>query len=135
MVLTFPVLFIIRRDGISAFDISIILNNSLNNALEACENLKELKPEEPLSISIEAYCKNNMFFIEVINTFDGMIRYEKKDDILLTRKENYFEHGLGFQNIRKCAEKYLGSAEYSYEAKQFCVTVMLQKVWEKDGGS
>ena len=35
---------------ISAFDISIILNNALNNALEACERLKEKNPEAPPSI-------------------------------------------------------------------------------------
>lgn len=29
----------------------------------------------------------------------------------------------------------LGLAEYNYEAKQFRVTVMPQKVWEKDGRS
>lgn len=116
--------------GISVFDISVILNNALNNALEACENLKESKPEEPLSVSIDAYCRNNLFFIEIVNTFDGRIKYEKKDNILVTRKENAFEHGLGFQNIRKCAEKYLGLAEFCYDAKRFSVTVMLQKAWD-----
>lgn len=117
--------------GISAFDVSIILNNSLNNALEACEKLKEQRPKQELTVSVEAYCRNNMFFIEVENTFDGVLRYEENGHILLTRKENAFEHGLGFQNIRQCAEKYLGAAEYRYSADKFHLTVMLQRVWEK----
>ena len=48
--------------GISAFDISIILNNALSNALEACQKLKEQSGEAAPEIEISSYCRNNMFF-------------------------------------------------------------------------
>lgn len=117
---------------ISAFDISIILNNALNNALEACERLKEKNPEVPLSIQIEAYCKNNVFLMEITNTFDGILKHAERERFLMTRKEDPFEHGLGFQNIRRCAEKYFGTADYRYSEDRFYLTVMLQRVWKSE---
>lgn len=117
---------------ISAFDISIILNNALNNALEACERLKEKNPEAPLSIQIEAYCKNNVFLMEITNTFDGILKHAERERFLMTRKEDPFEHGLGFQNIRRCAEKYFGTADYRYSEDRFYLTVMLQRVWKSE---
>lgn len=38
-----------------------------------------------------------------------------------------FRHGLGFQNIIRCAEKYLGNANYTYSGQTFRLTVMLKK--------
>lgn len=118
-----------KEYGISAFDIGVILNNALDNALEACGNLQKRKPEEPLFIQIETYCRNNMYFIEIANRFDGILRYEETKGELLTRKDNAFEHGLGFQNLSLCAEKYLGKAAYRYSTDTFYLTVMLQRVW------
>lgn len=59
--------------GIDVFDLSIILNNALNNALEACEVLSGSDPEAERFISVTSYCKNNMFLIEVKNSFDGTV--------------------------------------------------------------
>ena len=53
--------------GISAFDISIILNNALNNAIEACQKLKEQRGEATPEIEISSYCRNNMFFTVIRN--------------------------------------------------------------------
>lgn len=115
--------------GISAFDIGVILNNALDNALEACGNLRKLKPEELLCIQIETFCRNNMYFIEIANRFDGILRYEETKGGLMTRKDDLFEHGLGFRNISLCAEKYLGKADYRYSKDTFYLTVMMQRVW------
>lgn len=116
--------------NISAFDISVILNNALNNALEACSNLREQRPEELLFIEAEAYCKNNMFFIEIRNSFDGVLSSGRKSGFPGTRKKDTCGHGLGLENIRQCADKYLGAVEFTHDEKQFCLTVMLQRVWE-----
>ena len=113
--------------GISAFDISIILNNALNNAIEACQKLKEQRGEATPEIEISSYCRNNMFFTVIRNSFDGVLSRDSSDFSLITRKDDLKWHGLGFQNIRKSAEKYLGSAEYEVKENQFILTVMLQK--------
>lgn len=113
--------------GIDVFDLSIILNNALNNALEACEVLSGSEPEAERFISVTSYCKNNMFLIEVKNSFDGTVCVTE-DGGLKSRKQDTHRHGLGFQNIVRCADKYLGSADYTCCDRTFTLIVMLQKI-------
>ena len=113
--------------GIDVFDLSIILNNALNNALEACEVLSGSDPEAERFISVTTYCKNNMFLIEVKNSFDGTVCVTE-DGGLKSRKQDTHRHGLGFQNIVRCADKYLGSADYTCCDRTFTLIVMLQKI-------
>ena len=112
---------------IDVFDLSIILNNALNNALEACEVLSGSEPEAERFISVTSYCKNNMFLIEVKNSFDGTVCVTE-DGGLKSRKQDTHRHGLGFQNIVRCADKYLGSADYTCCDRTFTLIVMLQKI-------
>lgn len=113
--------------GIDAFDLSIILNNSLDNALEACETLLEQNPEAGVYIKIKSYCKNNMFLMEVENSYDGVLLGAKDGAAPQTRKKDSSQHGLGFQNILRCSEKYFGNAKYLCSGQTFQLTVMLQK--------
>ena len=113
--------------GIDVFDLSIILNNALNNALEACEVLSGSDPEAERFINVTSYCKNNMFLIEVKNSFDGTVCVTE-DGGLKSRKQDTHRHGLGFQNIVRCVDKYLGSADYTCCDRTFTLIVMLQKI-------
>ena len=113
--------------GIDAFDLSIILNNSLDNALEACEILLGQKPEAGTYIEVKSCCKGNMFLLEVENSCDGVLLEAESAAAPLTRKKDTARHGLGFQNILRCSEKYFGSAKYSCSGQTFHLTVMLQK--------
>lgn len=113
--------------GIDAFDLSIILNNSLDNALEACELLLEQTPEAGAYIEVTSCCKGNMFLMEVENSCDGVLLEAESTAAPLTRKKDTARHGLGFQNILRCSEKYFGSAKYSCIGQTFHLTVMLQK--------
>lgn len=83
-------------------------------------------PEAGRFISVISCCKNNMFLIEVKNSFDGVV-YGAGDGALKSRKQNTHRHGLGFQNIVRCADKYLGSTDYTCCDKTFTLVVMLQK--------
>lgn len=112
--------------GIDAFDLSIILNNGLDNALEACEALGKRKPEIEAYIRIISYCKNNMLMVEIENSFDGVL-LSTEGGAPRTRKRDVGRHGLGFQTILRCAEKYLGSAVYTSDVDTFHLTVMLQR--------
>ena len=113
--------------GIDAFDLSIILNNSLDNALEACEILLGQKPEAGTYIEVKSCCKGNMFLLEVENSCDGVLLEAESAAAPLTRKKDTARHGLGFQNILRCSEKYFGRAKYSCSGQTFHLTVMLQK--------
>lgn len=118
--------------GIDAFDLSIILNNSLDNALEACEMLLEKDSEAKAYIRIRSYCKSNMFLMELENSCDGLVIEAGNGAALRTRKEDTVQHGLGYQTILRCAEKYYGGAEYKCSGQMFQLTVMLQKAGSYD---
>ena len=106
--------------GISAFDISILLNNGLDNALEAAE-----KEEEP-SIHLDSYANGNMFFIEIRNTFTGELFADEAEKTLLTSKTDDGIHGLGMKNMQSCAEKYFGTLRWESSGKEFLLEIMLQ---------
>lgn len=106
--------------GISAFDISILLNNGLDNALEAAE-----KEEEP-SIYLDSYVKGNMFFIEIRNSFTGELFVDEAEKTLLTSKTDGGIHGLGMKNMQSCAEKYFGTLRWESSGKEFLLEIMLQ---------
>lgn len=109
--------------NIDAFDFSIIINNALDNALEACKKQKEGRK----TIELNAYRRENMFFIIIKNSFDGAITRDKKDGRLITTKFDSENHGLGLRNIEVCAEKYYGKVETTVRDKEFELAVMLQK--------
>ena len=92
------------------YDVAIILNNALENSLEACEKF----------ISIRSYNRGNLFFIEIENDFNGCI---EKD--FATTKADKNLHGLGLKNIRRCAQKYLGDIDIITDENIFKLTVML----------
>lgn len=106
--------------GISAFDLSILLNNGLDNAMEASQ--KEKAPY----IRLESYVKGNMFFIEIRNAFSGRLKEGGAEGVLQTSKSDPSIHGLGIKNMRNCAEKYYGTLRYTVGGGEFLLTVMLQ---------
>ena len=109
--------------NIDAFDLSIILNNALDNALEACKRQKEGKK----FMELKAYRRENMFFIILKNSFDGSLNRDKEGGRLRTTKTDAGEHGLGLRNIEMCAEKYYGKEESTVRDKEFELAVMLQR--------
>lgn len=111
--------------GISAFDVSIILNNGLDNALEAAQN------EEKRYIHLGSYIRENIFFIEIRNGFTGVLKKDITGENLCTSKEEA-GHGLGMKNIISCAEKYYGKAQWSVKDKEFILVIMLQGRRQKD---
>ncbi|MBD5104829.1 MAG: GHKL domain-containing protein [Ruminococcaceae bacterium] len=115
---SFPV-----KGNIDVYDMGIILNNALENAVEACEGLME-----PY-IFLRSYTKGNLFFIESENNFSGEIELGGETGLPLTSKKNPDSHGLGLSNIRRTAEKYMGDIDISTVKKDgeriFTLTVML----------
>ena len=108
--------------GIEAFDLGIVLNNALDNAIEACRKIPEELGRE---IRFRGYIKGRMFFLVVENTYDGtMMRI--RDGELMTTKTDEEIHGLGMSNMRSCVEKYYGTMQYELGENRFILTIMLQ---------
>ncbi|MDE6604288.1 MAG: GHKL domain-containing protein [Lachnospiraceae bacterium] len=113
--------------GINAFDISIILNNGLSNAIEAIE--RECSPTP--HISLYSYRMKNMYVIEIANSYTGELKTDEQGGLPVTTKEDE-GHGFGLSSIRHAAHKYLGDVAIGkeiYEQEDRCVLrVMLQTI-------
>lgn len=112
---------------INAFDISIILHNALQNALENVDG------GESSYISILSYRKRNAYMIEIKNSYTGTIQWHPETGLPMTSKEKmpgsqsgYMQtHGYGLSNIRRVAKKYAGDIDITAKDGAFCLSVML----------
>lgn len=102
--------------AIQSYDISVILGNALDNAIEACLRLGQKAPQEKQFIRLSSFRRGKFFFIEAENSFDGTLRERKHGEFPETLKEERQIHGIGFSNMKKTAEKYDGAVDYSVAA-------------------
>lgn len=107
--------------GIGAFDLGILLNNALDNAIEA--GLKTAGDHR--FVSLRSYTKGRMFFLVVENTYDGKRPIEEGGLFRTTKKDTQL-HGLGMKNMKSCVERYYGTMEYEVSQDTFILTLMLQ---------
>lgn len=119
-------LLLMENVQIQSYDIGIIIGNALDNAIEACQKLKNIDENEDVFILLRSFIRGKMFFIEVENSFDGKIIREKNSEFPITDKADKKEHGIGLNNIKNTAQKYYGGVDWSVENKKFTLTVMLQ---------
>ena len=109
---------------IDIYDIAVILNNALENAIEACR-----KAEGNKQIKLHSYVKGSLFFIEVENDFSEDIIIEKESGLPVSSKESGKLHGIGISNIQRCAKKYKGDIDIEISdtdgRKKFSLTVMM----------
>lgn len=104
---------------ISDYDISIILGNIIDNAMDAVIKIKEDKRKIDIKITDE----RNKFIIFVKNTYDGKILLEGKE--LKTTKKNKNKHGIGIKNIKNSVEKYDGFYKTKFDEKEFISSVII----------
>ena len=102
---------------VNEFDINMVLSNLLMNAYEAiqiCES-KEIK--------VSMRYDRGMLKIQVINTYNGVIKKEKEE--FLTTKEEAEEHGIGLVSVRKIVDKYKGNMTIDAGKEEIKVDILL----------
>lgn len=102
---------------LNAFDLSVIINNALNNCME------NVSGNEPY-ISISSYRKNSIFMITVKNSFQGRLKLQ--DGNLPETTKSGKEHGIGLNNICRVARMYMGDISFEQEDGEVILSVMLQ---------
>ena len=112
-----------QQRGYDPFSVGIILQNLLQNALEACERV----PEEERFISLTGKRNGHFFLIEVKNSFAGEIAFGPDGLPATTKSEDAPLHGIGLTNVRREAEKYMGELELRADQQEFAATVLLQE--------
>lgn len=107
-----------QETKINAFDVSIILNNALSNAIEAAG-----KWDKPY-VTIQSYREKNAYMIEVCNRFGGQLILDRETGLPESTKDGA-EHGFGLRNIRKVAQKYFGGMDMEQNGEEVRLSVML----------
>lgn len=103
---------------INAFDVSVIINNAVANAIEAAE-----KCGKPY-VHIKSYRKKNAYIIEVSNNFMGEIVLDEESGLPESTKSGS-EHGWGLVNIHKVAQRYFGDIDIEQAGDKFVLSIML----------
>lgn len=113
-----------NKQQIDVYDIGIVLNNALENAIEASSKLEGKK-----NIYLRSYMKGNLFFIEVENDFADEIIMDSETGLPISNKDNKQLHGIGIENIQRCAKKYMGDIDITISnannRKKFNLTIMM----------
>lgn len=114
---------------IPVFDLGIILNNLLDNAIEACGKMEPGKGFVRLILKR----KKQFLLLEVENNFDRTVLRQAGGSLApMTTKQSTLpgiltEHGIGLENVRDMAERYFGGVNIKVKGDVFHVTVMLQQ--------
>jgi sensor histidine kinase YesM len=102
--------------NINPFDLSIVIGNLLDNAIEAA-----LKAENKfINISIEL--DRNVLYISISNSYDGKLKLTNSK--LKTIKDNE-NHGIGISSAQKSIEKYNGTMNIHYDGQVFYVDALM----------
>ncbi len=112
----------VRPDlNISAADLSVIIGNTFDNAIEACERIAGGKKYIEVSL-IE---KNMLLFYEITNSFDPAAPIVK---------DNPKRHGFGLKNVKRCIDKYRGNMAIEAGGTEYKVSIHINIPVEYTGG-
>ena len=99
-------------------DLCVLLSNALENALHACQKVKE-SGISPL-IDIQAYERKGKLFFQIINSCDEDVSFSQ--GIPVTSAPG---HGIGVRNICTLVDRYNGIYTFSVENGHFILRVSI----------
>ena len=115
------------REFMPPDDLGLILSHSCENAIEACEGLKNSL------IEINTYVhKNSFWFYSIRNSVKEKV--EIVDGEIFTTKEDKTSHGFGLPGIRAAVEKYGGVLTMDSDDHSFSLEISLKvpdKIYEE----
>ena len=103
-------------------DISSVISNLIDNAIEAAE-----KTEKPY-IMLKIYTHGSYLDIFVKNTYNGIIHADDEHGFLASAKKDVDSHGYGTRIIREIAEKYDGNYSWKESGTFFIANVLLKHI-------
>lgn len=103
---------------ISATDLTILMSNALENALNACE---QVPPELDPFVSITSIKNGNQLFLEVANSYIQPVVFDSHTHLPAAHSP---QHGLGSQSIRTIVKKVNGVCNYVTENGVFRLQIL-----------
>lgn len=107
-----------KKIHVSESDLCVLLSNALENALHACQNMRERGMES--GIEVVAFEKNNKLFLQFINSCDSKINFVHGIPVT-----NQPDHGIGVRSICALVERYEGIYTFEVEGEKFILRLSL----------
>lgn len=101
-----------------SFDLTIILGNLIDNALQAVSLVDENK-----FIDFGMDFSKGMLIIKAANSFKTAV--QKENGRIVTSKADKEKHGYGLRNVDEVLERYNGTSEINVKDNVFTITVAL----------
>lgn len=108
---------------IPSFDLTIIVGNLLENAIDAAKDSEERWLEVLLNY------EKGMLFIRIRNSYNNLV--QKRGEVYITTKKKKQEHGIGLQNVKKVVDNYKGEMQISAQDNIFDVKIILYTILMK----
>lgn len=109
-----------RMKSVEEFDLSILLSNLLDNAIEACERNKN-----PSEISLKILEREGYLNIRISNSIEQSAYDE--NGRLRTKKKDKSSHGYGMKSVCDIVKKHEGMIDMEEKDNQFIVDILLKK--------
>ena len=101
-----------------SFDMTVVLGNLIDNALNA---VKKLDKDRYINIKMK-YIKGRLI-ITIDNSYNGILN--KKEGEFFTTNIDKENHGIGLQNVKSVLEKYNGNIDFEYDNYNFHTIVSM----------
>lgn len=101
-------------------DICVILGNTLDNAIEACE---KFQTKETLTITVTCNCNSGFLFLSITNPITERVNISNNH--IATTKENKTLHGFGLYSLHSVVKKYDGKIELQSTDTTFTANIDL----------
>lgn len=112
---------------IDDMDMCIVIGNILNNAIEACQRMKNEQMKKHIMLNINY--KKGHIFIEVENTYDLRTVKQEEGKFISSKKYQWkYDVGLGMSNIERIINKYGGVYQTDFSEAIFKIKIMLPDV-------
>lgn len=108
----------IPQNALAPTDLCVILGNTIDNALEACE---KLSPGVDRSISVTSNCSSGFLFLTIQNPTAEKVTV--RDNHIATTKRDKTLHGFGLLSLQSVVSKYDGTLRLS--ANENCFTASI----------
>lgn len=105
---------------VSDGDLCVLLSNSLENALDACQPLAQAGEECVISVSLRFAEKTGKFFLSVTNPCKTPVRFQR--GVPVSSRPG---HGIGVQSICAIVERYGGGYQFLLEDGRFILRLFL----------
>lgn len=105
-------------DGIDIFDLTVLIGNILDNAIEAVQR----ETQGQRKVFFKAWKQGNLSMVMTENTCST--EPKKENGELVTGKSDKKYHGLGLKNVKEIVKKYSGKIQMGYKNGKFRVFIL-----------